>query len=193
MSIITPPPKHSGPGLTRRRPRNPLARRRPRGRMSRPLAVAGGAAALTLGAAVATVVVGGLLVVGLGAFIGGGLLLTGYWYKARRSGIWAHVLVDSDDAVISLAFPIPIALIHWGLRRAPIDDDAADLARMILEDPELLETLHHDAIEIVVDDGPEHVEVVIGPRRKNWRAFQFNPLRSFSPNQLSFQLEDKSL
>ena len=192
MSIITPPPQRPRRGLMRWRPQRPLGRRPPRSRLSRPLAAAGGAAALTLGAAAATVVVGGLMVAGLGVLIGGGLLLTGYWFKAKRSGVWAHVLVESDDAVISLAIPIPISLIRWGLRRAPISDDAAEMARMILEDPELLDALRHDAIEIQVDDDSGHVEVIIGPRRKRWRAFQFHPIRSTSQNHAIVPLEEKN-
>jgi hypothetical protein len=180
------PKKH----LTRWRHPAPLARLQAKGQGSKALAAAGGAAAVTLGAAIATVVVGGLVVMGLGALIAGGLLLTGYWFKAKRSGIWLHVLVDSDDAVISLALPIPISLIRLGLRRAPISDDAADIARLILDDPELLKTLRHDAIEVIVDDGPEHIEVVIGPRRKQWRAFQFNPVRSFSKHASIAPLEE---
>jgi len=143
----------------------------------------GGAGALALGTVVAMLALGGVVVAGVGAIIGGGLLLSGYWIKANRHGVWAHVFVDSDDVVLSLAFPIPISLIHWALRRAPIDDEAAAMARMILDDPILLETLRHDAIEIMVDDGLEHVEVVIGPRRSHWRAFQFNPRPAFSQSQ----------
>ena len=51
---------------------------------------------------------------------------------------------------------------------------------MILEDPDLMAALHHDAIEIMIDSDGDHIEVVIGPRRKQWRAIQFNPVRSFS-------------
>ncbi|HHB90109.1 MAG TPA: hypothetical protein ENK60_02240 [Anaerolineae bacterium] len=191
MSILTPSPFRPKRSLARWRPRG-LVQRGPRGHLARPLALVGGAAALTIGAAVATLVVGGLMVVGLGALIGGGLILSGYWFKTKRSGIWLHLLVDSEDVVISLAFPLPLTLFRWGLRRAPIDDNVADLARMILEDPELMNTLRHDAIEIQVDDGSDHIEVVIGPRRKHWRAFQFHPLRSITRNHSSHLLEENN-
>ncbi len=165
----------------------PLARRRP----PRPLVAMGGAGVLALGAAVTMLALGGVVVAGLGAVIGGGILLSGYWVRAKRNGVWAHVFVDSEDVVLSLAFPIPISLIHWALRRAPIDDEAAAMARMILDDPVLMETLRHDAIEIVADEGSEHVEVVIGPRRRHWRAFQFHPRRSVSQSHFPSPMEEQ--
>ncbi len=172
--------KPRGTQLTRWRPRNPLQRWEKRGRPGGPLALAAGGVTLALSVAATAVLLGGVVILGMGALAIGGMLVTGYWFRAQRNGIWVHVLVDSDDAVISLAMPIPLGLIRWGLRRAPLDDDAAAMARLILEDPELLETLRHDAIEIVVDDGPDHIEVVIGPRRKRWRSFQFKPIRTHS-------------
>jgi hypothetical protein len=144
--------------------------------------------ALAVGGVATAVVVGSLAVAGIGALALGALFVGGYWFRAKHKGVWLHVLVDSDDAVISLALPIPISLLRWGVALAP--DDAAEMARMILEDPELMETLHRDAIEIVLDSDGDHIEVVIGPRRKKWRAIQFNPIRSFSQTNSLTQLEE---
>jgi len=178
MSIMKPPRKPRGRGITRWRPR--LPRLRGNGRLSRPLAAAGTVTALAVGGVAATIVLGGVIVAGVGALAIGAVAVTGYWFWAKRKGIWAHVLVDTDDVVISLAVPIPISLLNLGLSLSPVPDDATEMARLILNDPELLDTLHKDAIEIVVDSGADHIEVVIGPRRKHWRAIQFNPVRSFS-------------
>lgn len=172
--------------LNRWQGRRELSPRAPhrRGRLARPLAAAGVLGGLALGAAATVVVVGGLLVVGIGILAVGTLALGGLWLKARRSGVWLHVLVDSDDVVISLAIPLPLSLIRWGLQFAPAPDTAA-IAQAIIEDPELLDALRQDAIEITVDDGADHIEVVVGPRRKRWRTFQFRPIRAISKTQFS--------
>ena len=188
MSIMKPPRKPRGRNITRWRPR--LPRLRGNGRLSRPLAAAGTVTALAVGGAATAIVLGGVVVIGVGALAIGAVAVGGYWFWAERKGIWAHVLVDTDDVVISLAVPIPVSLLRAGVGIAPVPDDAVDMARMILEDPELLETLHKDAIEIVVDSGGDHVEVVIGPRRKHWRAIQFNPVRSFSRTKQLSQTEE---
>ena len=196
MSIITPPPapptpakkKRRGNRIVRWRPRVPAMRGK--GRLNRPLSKAGTVVALAAGGVTATIVLGGVIVAGVGALAIGAIAVTGYWFWARRKGIWAHVLVDTDDVVISLAVPIPISLLNLGLSLSPVPDDAADMARLILSDPELLKTLHKDAIEIVVDSGTDHIEVVIGPRRKKWRAIQFNPIRSFSQTPSLPEQED---
>ena len=146
----------------------------------RPLAIVGAAAAITAVAAAIIVVGGGLLVLGLGALTLGALALAGSWLRAQRNGVWVHVLIDTDDVIISLALPIPLSLLRRGLAMTPISDDDVATVRMILEDPELLKALHEDAIEIIADDGADHIEVVIGPRRRRWRAFQLNLTRSFS-------------
>ncbi len=178
MSIMKPPRKPRGNRITRWRPR--LPRLRGNGRLARPLAAVGTGTALAVGGVAATVVLGGVIVAGVGALAIGAMAVTGYWFWAKHRGIWAHVLVDTDDLVLSLALPIPVSLMRLGVNLSPVPDDAADMARLILNDPELLETLHKEAIEIVVDSGTDHIEVVIGPRRKQWRAIQFNPVRSFS-------------
>ena len=178
MSIMRPPKKPRSKGIVRWRPR--LPRLRGNGRLSRPLAAAGTTLAVVTGGVAATIVLGGVVVVGVGALAVGAIAVSGYWLWAKRKGLWAHVLVDTDDVVISLAVPLPLSLLRLGLELAPVPDDAVDMARMIMEDPELLKTLHKDAIEIIVDSGSDHIEVVIGPRRKHWRAIQFNPVRSFS-------------
>ena len=184
MTILTPSPQqsHKSPPVLWR-PGRGLTRWRPRKRHFLPLAAAGG---------VATLIMGGGTILGLGTLLIGGMVLTRYWAKANRSDIWIHILVDTDDVIISLALPIPLSLLRWGLRRASITAEAANVLHMILEDPELLETLHHDAIEIQVDDGSDHIEVVIGARRKHWRAFQFTPVRSFAKNPLTIQEEKSS-
>ncbi len=121
---------------------------------------------------------GGLLV--LGAVAAGALALAGSWLRAQRHGVWVQALLESDDFVISLALPIPLSLLRRALAMTPISDDDVATARTIIEDPELLKALHEDAIEITAGDGADHIEVVIGPRRRRWRVFQFNLTRSFS-------------
>ncbi|HEY52800.1 MAG TPA: hypothetical protein G4N94_05020 [Caldilineae bacterium] len=173
--------------LDRWQGRRELSARTPRrhGRLTKPLTAVGILGGLALGAAATVIVAGGLLVVGIGILAVGVLALGRLWLKAQRSGVWLHVLVDNDDVVISLVFPLPISLVCRGLQLVPATDDAVEMARMILEDPELLDTLHTDAIEITVDDGADHIEVVVGPRRKRWRAFQFRPIRAISKTQFS--------
>ncbi len=178
MSIMQHPRNPGGGGLVRWRPR--LHSLRQNGRFSRPLAAAGTTAALVGGGAAAVIALGGVVVVGVGALAIGAAAAGSYWFWAKRKAIWVHVLVDNDDAVISLALPIPLSLLRLGLELSPVPDDAVDTARLILEDPELLDALHKDAIEVVLDSDGNHVEVAIGPRRKRWRALQFKPVRSFS-------------
>jgi hypothetical protein len=170
--------KSHGKGLTRWRHRLPA--RRSNGRLSRPLAAVSALTALTVGGVAAAVALSGVVIVGAGALIIGAIAVSGYWFWAKRKGLWVHVLVDTDDVVISLAIPIPLSLLDLGLTISPVSDGAADTARMILNDPELLKALHEQPIEIILDSGADHIEVVIGSRRKHWRAFQFNPVRSFS-------------
>ena len=190
MSILKPPKKPRSTGIVRWRPR--LPRLRGNGRLSRPLATAGATLAVVTGGVATVIVLGGVVVVGLGALAIGAIAVGGYWFWAKRKGIWAHVLVDTDDVVISLAVPIPLSLLRLGLELAPVPDDAVDMARMILEDPELLNALHKDAIEIIVDSGSDHIELVIGPRRKHWRAIQFNPVHSFSRTKQLSHMEEKT-
>lgn len=179
MKIIRPH-RFNPRQLARWHPRRRLPGLRGNGRLTRPLAAAGGIAALTIGAAATALVAGGLLVIGLGLITVGAIVVGVYWFRAKRNGIWLHVLVDTDDVVISLAIPIPLSLLHQALKMSPASDDTAQMVRQFLKDPEVMETLHREAIEIVVDSGADHVEVVIGPRRKHWRAIQFSPVRSFS-------------
>ncbi len=180
--------KHRTNRVVRWRPQIP-ARRRPR-RFPRSLTAAGGVTALAVGGVMAAILLGSVIMLGVGALAAGMVIIGGYWFRAKRNGLWVHVLVDTDDVVISLALPIPLALIRWGLRTSPVSDDAVEMARLILEDQELQEALHEDAIEITLDNGSEHVEVIIGQRRKHWRAFQFNLARSFSQTQPLSKLEE---
>ena len=180
--------KHRPNSVVRWRPQIP-ARRRTR-RLPRSLTAAGGVTALAVGGVMAAILLGSVIMLGVGALAAGMVIIGGYWFRAKRNGLWVHVLVDTDDVVISLALPIPLALIRWGLRTSPVSDDAVEMARLILEDQELQEALHEDAIEITLDNGSEHVEVIIGQRRKHWRAFQFNLARSFSQTQPLSKLEE---
>lgn len=189
MSILKLSKKSPSTGMVRWRPR--LPRLRSGERPGRPLAATGVAATLVGGAA-AAIVLGGVAVTGVGVLAISALAIGGYWLRARRKGLWLHVLVDSDDLIVSLALPLPLKLIRWGLEVSPVSDDAVNMVRMFIEDPEVLETLHKDAIEIAIDSGDDHIEVLIGPRRKYWRTFQFNPIRSFSQTKRLSQLEENS-
>jgi len=76
MSIMRPPKKPRSKGIVRWRPR--LPRLRGNGRLSRPLAAAGTTLAVVTGGVAATIVLGGVVVVGVGAlavgaFVGGSL------------------------------------------------------------------------------------------------------------------------
>ncbi len=146
-----------------------------------PLVMVGVLAAIALGLTVVIVVVGGFVLLGLGAIIVGGLLLGVFWRSARRSPIWLHALADTNKFVFSLAFPLPLSLIRRGLQSIATSNETFELVRGFLEYPDLLERLHHDAIEIqITETSGDHVEVIIGERRPHWRVFQFKMIRSFS-------------
>ncbi len=188
MSMMMSPRKPRGGNLTPWRPKLPTLRGNRR--LPRSLAAAGAVTTLAVAGVATAVVLGSLAVAGVGALILGALAVGGYWFQAKHKGIWLHVLVDTDDVVISLALPIPISLLRRGVALSPASDGAVEMARLILEDPELMSTLHHDAIEIMLDSGNDHIEVVIGPRRKKWRAIQFNPVRSFSQTKSLINQEE---
>ena len=118
MSIMKPPRKPRGRHLTRWRPRLPA--RRGNRRLSRSLATAGTVAALAVGGVATAVVVGSLAFAAVGALALGALVVGGYWFWAKHKGIWLHVLVDTDDAVISLALPIPISCCAGAWRSRPM-------------------------------------------------------------------------
>ena len=149
------------------------------------LSKAGGIVAVTGGAVAATALLGGVLVAGAGVLAVGGLLVAGYWLRARGRGVWAHVRVESREGTITLAIPLPLSLARMGLNLAPIPSQPKQIALDVLSDAELLRALREEGIEVQVDDGEHYVEVYIGARKPHWPVFRLGSMNKPIPTIIS--------
>ncbi len=157
----------------------------------RNLSKTGGIVAVTGGAVAAATLLGGAMMVGMGVLVVAGLVGVGYWLRARRQGIWAHVLVESHEGSFTIAIPLPLSLARLGLTLAPIPSESKRIALDVLNDAELLRALREEGIEVQVDDGDEHVEVYIGARRAHWPALRLGSIKNLSPTVISLPIQSQ--
>ena len=102
------------------------------------------------------------------------LILAAGLLAGMRFPIWLHVKVDSPDVWFSIGFPLPIPLLHWGLRWGAYRRPWMAIANELMADPTFMDALSEQGLEVLVEDGPDRIEIILGKRRQHWRWLQFN-------------------
>ncbi len=110
---------------------------------------------------------------------------------AMRSSIWLHVRVDSPDVGFSIGLPLPMPLLRWGLRWGGHRYPWMAIANELMADPAFASALNEQALEILVEDGADRIEIILGKRRQHWRWLQFNLKDTPFLQQIPALLEEK--